>query len=87
MGHRVVAVVWIIAIALISEFRMIARRKIRAYFNLACNRAFVLSSIHIRQIGEVCTIVSADLKQNHTKLPNRIRMLDRLDYSHLLCLR
>ncbi len=42
LWHRVVEVGMGMAIALISEFRIIARGEIRAYFNFVCNQAFVL---------------------------------------------
>ena len=35
--------------------------------------------IHIRQIGEVCTIFHTAIRQNYTKLPNRIQVLDCLN--------
>ena len=37
---------------------------------------FVLPLIHIRQIGEVRTIIHTAIMQNYTKLPNRIQVLD-----------
>lgn len=46
---------------------------------MALNPTFVLSAIHIRQIGEVRIALSASTKQNRTKLPKRTQVLDLLN--------
>ena len=43
---------------------------------MAPNRTFVLSAIHIRQIGKVRTDLSISIKQNRTKMPKKIQVLD-----------
>lgn len=61
--------------------------KIRAYFKLTCHKTFTYAVIHIRQIGEVRTDVSTAAKQNRTKLPKRIQVLDGVNNRQLFCSR
>lgn len=69
---------WAVCSALNAMFNQETGTQIRAYFHFSCDCAFVCSCAHIRQISEVRTIVCITIKQGHTKLPNRIQVLDRL---------
>ena len=73
--HRLSGVLFIVII-LIGDFSKNAKNKIRAYFKFTHTYIFALPVIHIRQTEEVCTIVHTAIRQNYTKLPNRIQVLD-----------